>query len=223
MDDTGPAGVDESPGTQTQVNQLGKILQRAGRAREREQGPVEVCVIKTFDEPRARTVTAPPVPNSNRRSDPFKPSRLAEILRKVKIGEGISGEQRKKVESLLSEFADVFALSLSKVLLVSITEMKLEIPAGTTFPKRVSQRKLSEPQRQALYAMLDKLEDAKIVERVTQDQVAAVSPINMVPKLGGAKRPDIRTLQRMANSECRKYGFKVEYPEAGCYEEGEEK
>ncbi|QRW08796.1 Retrovirus-related Pol polyprotein from transposon [Ceratobasidium sp. AG-Ba] len=67
--------------------------------------------------------------------------------------------------------------------------------------------------------MLDELEDAKIIERVNQDQVAAVSPINMVPKPGGSERPSLRTLQQMANSECRKYDLPVEYPEAGFYEE----
>ncbi|KAG9121275.1 hypothetical protein FRC07_002818 [Ceratobasidium sp. 392] len=45
----------------------------------------------------------------------------------------------------------------------------------------------------------------------------------MVPKPGGAERPDIKTLQRMANSECKKYGFNVKYPEAGFHEESKER
>ncbi|QRV96890.1 Retrovirus-related Pol polyprotein from transposon opus [Ceratobasidium sp. AG-Ba] len=204
------------------IDWLGEVRERASRTRKREQGPVDVAIInlhKTTDRPANKL----PIPDSDRRSDPFKPSRVAEILRKVKIGPDISKEQKRKVQALVSEYADVFALSLSEVLPVSITEMKLKIPEDTIFPKRVGQRKLSEPQQQALYAMLDELEEAKIVERVTQDQVAAVSPINMVPKPGGSERPDIRTLQRMANSECRKYGFEIKYLGAGFYEEIEER
>ncbi|QRW08776.1 Retrovirus-related Pol polyprotein from transposon opus [Ceratobasidium sp. AG-Ba] len=208
--------------TPVREDRLHEVVERAKRTRERERGPVDIAVIEQLDKPTERPVTAPPVPDSERRSNPFKQSRVAEILRKVRIGDGIDAEQRSRVKALVSEYADVFALSLSEVLPVSITEMKLDIPEDATFPKRAGQRKLSEPQRQALYAMLDELEEAKIVERVTQDQVAAVSPINMVPKPGGAERPDIETLQRMANSECRKYGFEVKYPDAGFYEDGEE-
>ncbi|KAJ3870448.1 hypothetical protein F5051DRAFT_447687, partial [Lentinula edodes] len=42
----------------------------------------------------------------------FRPERVREILRKVKIGPGLSGEQRTRVERLLSEYADCFALSV---------------------------------------------------------------------------------------------------------------
>ncbi|QRW13991.1 Retrovirus-related Pol polyprotein from transposon opus [Ceratobasidium sp. AG-Ba] len=163
--------------------------------------------------------THPPVPDSKRRSNPFKPERVAEILNKVRFGDKLTAEQRGQAEDLVREFADIFALNLSEVLPVDFTQMKLDIPEGSTFPKRAGQRKLTEPQRQALYAMLDDLETAKIVERVNQDQVAAVSPINMVPKPGGVERPSLKTLQQMANSECRKYNIPVEYPEVGFYDE----
>ncbi|KAG9125582.1 hypothetical protein FRC07_007015 [Ceratobasidium sp. 392] len=204
-------------------NRISEILKRADRLRMRQQVQAEVQANETFVRPEKRTMHRPPIPESERRSDPFKPSRVAEILQKVKIGSDLGEEQKKQVESLVSEFADVFALTLSEVLPVDITQMKLDIPEDAAFPKRVGQRKFSEPQKLALYDMLDDLEAAKVIERVTQDQVAAVSPINMVPKPGGAERTDIETLQRMANSECRKYGFPVKHPEVGFHEEGEER
>ncbi|QRW07762.1 Retrovirus-related Pol polyprotein from transposon [Ceratobasidium sp. AG-Ba] len=194
----------------------------SGSESAREGGPVDIAEITVEPKPKSIPNT-PPVPESPRTKDPFGELRVAEILRKVQIGDDLSDDQRAEVEGLLREYADVFALNLSEVLPVDFTEMKLDIPVDATFPKQTGQRKLSEPQQQALYAMLDELEDALVIKKVTQDQVAAVSPINMVPKHGGADRTSLDTLRRMANSECRKYGLPVKYPEAGFYESTEPK
>ncbi|QRW11108.1 Retrovirus-related Pol polyprotein from transposon opus [Ceratobasidium sp. AG-Ba] len=199
---------------------LTNILDRAERNRARQAGPVDIMLNEPATEPQVdRSDTKPPIPQSERVVDPFKPERVADILEKIRFGDKLTAAQRSKVEGLVREFADVFALNLSEVLPVDFKQMKLDIPEGTTFPKRVGQKKLTEPQRQALYSMLNELEEAKVIERVSQEQVAAVSPINMVPKPGGAERPTLKTLQQMANSECRKYGIPVEYPEVGFYEE----
>ncbi|QRV74718.1 Retrovirus-related Pol polyprotein from transposon opus [Ceratobasidium sp. AG-Ba] len=210
------------PVPQATSHGLTEVLRRADRNRARAGGPVDIAKITVESKPKP-IPNKPPVPESPRTSDPFGEQRVTDILRKVQIGDELSDAQRTRVEGLLREYADVFALNLSEVLPVDFTEMKLDIPADATFPKRTGQRKLSEPQRQALYAMLDKLEDAHVIEKVTQDQVAAVSPINMVPKHGGADRTSLDTLRRMANSECRKYGLPVKYPEAGFYESTEAK
>jgi hypothetical protein len=119
---------------------------------------------------------------------------------------------------MLSEYVDIFALNLSEVLPVSITELKLDVPPDTVFPTKVGQKKLTKPQQKALYKMLNELEQAQIVQRVTQDQVAAVSPISLVPKLGGTSTPSISLLQQMANTECCKYGIPIKYPKVGFYE-----
>ncbi|KAF8597424.1 hypothetical protein BDV93DRAFT_408052, partial [Ceratobasidium sp. AG-I] len=94
------------------------------------------------------------------------PDRVAEVLRKVSIGDDLEPEQRKRVSDLVSEFADVFALSLSEVLPVDFAEMVLDIPADSTFPKRAGQRRLTEPQRKWLYGILDDMEKAKIIAKV---------------------------------------------------------
>ncbi|QRW07666.1 Retrovirus-related Pol polyprotein from transposon opus [Ceratobasidium sp. AG-Ba] len=199
---------------------LTNILDRADRNRERKAGPIDISLNEPIvnPEPLPRK-SKPPVPQSERLTDPFKPKQVAEIMSKIRIGDKLSEGQRSRVQDLICEFADVFARNLSEVLPVDFTQMKLDIPEGTTFPKRAGQKKFTEPQRQALYAMLDELEEAKIIERVNQDQVAAVSPINMVPKPGGAERPPLKTLQQMANSECKKYGLPIEHPDVGFHEE----
>ncbi|QRW13257.1 Retrovirus-related Pol polyprotein from transposon opus [Ceratobasidium sp. AG-Ba] len=210
----------ESTERKSNPDALTDILDRAERNQKRRAGPTEIMVNKPISSAQPRPLgPPPPIPDSERKTDPFKPERVAEILGKIRIGEKLEASQKERVEDLIREFADIFAQNLSEVLPVDFTEMKLDIPEGATFPKQAGQQKLTEPQRQALYAMLDDLEEAKIIERVNQDQVAAVSPINMVPKPGGAERPSLRILQQMANSECRKYDLPVEYPDAGFYEE----
>ncbi|QRV73367.1 Retrovirus-related Pol polyprotein from transposon opus [Ceratobasidium sp. AG-Ba] len=199
---------------------LTEILDRSERNRARQAGPADIMLNENLEGTHpSRPIAKPPVPKSDRLVDPFKPECVANILKRIRIGDKLTDVQKSKVENLVREYADVFALNLSEVLPVDFTQMKLDIPEGATFPKRVGQKKLTKPQRQALYSMLDKLEEAKIIERVNQDQVAAVSPINMVPKPGGSERPSLKILQQMANSECRKYGIPVEYPKAGFYEE----
>lgn len=202
----------------TKTNQLDEILQRANRTMQRARGPVEVQVLEGIlpqddRHPSAQQqVNVPPVPPSDRARDPFMLERVAEILRRVTIGNDLSPEQNKRVSDLVSEFADVFALSLSEVLPVDFAEMVLDIPAGTSFPKRAGQRRLTEPQRQWLYRVLDDMEQAKIIVKVTQDQVAAVSPTNIVPKPGGAELPSLASLRNMANEQCEIYGLPIMWP-----------
>lgn len=129
------------------------------------------------------------------------------------MGDDLTPEQRKKVLDLVGEFADVFALSLSEVLPIDFTEIKLDIPTGTVFPKRAGQRRLTEPQHQWLYKTLDEMERAKIIAKVPQDEVKAVSPTNIVPKPGGSELPSLSALRRMANEQCEKYGLPVMWPD----------
>ncbi|QRV96443.1 Retrovirus-related Pol polyprotein from transposon opus [Ceratobasidium sp. AG-Ba] len=194
---------DDVPPPQAQVYTLDGVLDRA----ERNEARAHV----TPDTPPAQ----PKCNLSLQVTDPFNQTRVAEIMSKVKVGDDLSGEQRERAESLIREFADVFARSLSEVLPVDITELRLDIPDDATFPKKAGQRRLTEPQRIALYQTLDELEGAGVIERVSQENVKAVSPINMVPKQSLAPRPTIQQLQRMANAECIKYGIPVQYPEAG--------
>ncbi|QRW13143.1 Retrovirus-related Pol polyprotein from transposon [Ceratobasidium sp. AG-Ba] len=197
-----PRNDDETP--QVQIYTLDGVLDRAERRREQAiMAPPPTLTEKSDHPPSLRTV------------NPFDPARVADIRSKVKIGEDLTGEQREQVDSLIGEFADIFARSLSEVLPVDFSEMRLDIPEGTVFPKKAGQRRLNEPQRIALYQTLDELEAAGIIEPVSQDSVKAVSPINMVPKQSTAPCPSIKLLQQMANAECLKYGIPIKYPEAG--------
>ncbi|QRV78793.1 Retrovirus-related Pol polyprotein from transposon opus [Ceratobasidium sp. AG-Ba] len=200
------------------VDHLMKIIQRAQRARERAKGPADIQMLnnQNMDDrhPSAqRRVNTPPLADSQRRRDPFETNCVVGILNKVKIGADLSLEQKQRVEALVREFADVFALSLSEVTPVDFIQHRLDIPEGVSFPRQAGQKRLTEPQRKWLYKVLDDMEAAKIVAKVPQDKVAAVSPTNVVPKPGGAELPSLEALRRMANEQCRLHNLPIMWPE----------
>ncbi|QRV96465.1 Retrovirus-related Pol polyprotein from transposon [Ceratobasidium sp. AG-Ba] len=203
---------------ETKAARVDDILDRALRALRRARGPEDIQMLNEQDrgsrhQSAQRRVEVPPIPFSERTQNPFQEERVADILNKITIGDDLDPAQRKQVMDLVREYADVFALSLSEVLPVDFTEMRLDIPESTSFSRRAGQKRLTEPQRQWLYKTLDDMESAKIIAKVTQDQVAAVSPTNIVPKPGGADLPSLAALRRMANEQCELYGLPVMWPD----------
>ncbi|KAG6838693.1 hypothetical protein C0991_009496, partial [Blastosporella zonata] len=71
-----------------------------------------------------------------RRSDPFQKARVDEILRLVKRGEDLTGEQNETITKLIERYADIFALSVSEVLPVNGTKHTLDIPKDAKFSKK---------------------------------------------------------------------------------------
>ncbi|KZP18348.1 hypothetical protein FIBSPDRAFT_681637, partial [Athelia psychrophila] len=96
----------------------------------------------------------------------FAPSRIQEVLDQVKIGEDLSTNQRERVRDLLTEFADVFALSLSEVRTVDWYKHHLNIDPNVPMPQRAGQRPVAGPQKDWLYSMLDNMEEAHVVKKV---------------------------------------------------------
>ena len=86
------------------------------------------------DEYKAAEVEVETLQNNTnlftRQTEPFKPERVAEILRLVTIGEDLDEDQRDKVRQLISSFADVFALSVHEVRQVEGAVHQIDIPAG---------------------------------------------------------------------------------------------
>ncbi|QRW03526.1 Retrovirus-related Pol polyprotein from transposon [Ceratobasidium sp. AG-Ba] len=199
------------------VPRLQDVLDRALRALARAKGPADIYVLENDHLERhptaQRRVETPPTVESDRTTNPFDQDRVADIQRKVTIGDDLTPDQRKRVMDLVGEYADIFARSLSEVLPIDFMQMRLDVPEGTQFPRRPGQKQLTEPQREWLYKTLEDMERAKIIAKVPQDQVAAVSPTNIVPKPGGAELPSLASLRRMANEQCRLYGLPVLWPD----------
>ncbi|KAJ6522904.1 hypothetical protein B0H19DRAFT_878322, partial [Mycena capillaripes] len=92
--------------------------------------------------------------------------RVQEILSKIQIGADLTDDQRAKVISLIREYADIFALSMSEVFFVDWWKHHLNIDPDAKFPKRMSQRPLTEKQKDWFYEILDEMEESHVIQRV---------------------------------------------------------
>lgn len=82
-----------------------------------------------------------------RATDPFNPERIEQILSKIQIGADLTDQQRTKVTTLIREYADVFALSMSEVFFIDWWKHHLNVDPETKLPKRMTQRPLTEKQK----------------------------------------------------------------------------
>ncbi|KIJ89815.1 hypothetical protein K443DRAFT_117488, partial [Laccaria amethystina LaAM-08-1] len=117
-----------------------------------------------------------------RTSDPFKATRVEEIHRQITIGEDLTSGEKAQVQALISEFADVFALSVSEVTPVEGAIHRLNIDPDAKFSTKVHQKPLTPPQRQYLYEKLQAMLDADIIEPCEPGQVKCVSPTTLAQK-----------------------------------------
>ena len=116
---------------------------------------------------------------------PFGENRVKKILKAVEIGEVVAEEERHKVEELLKEYADVFALDVREVLLVDWSSHKLKVDLDTKLPKNTHQSILTEAQRDWYYDMLDTVEEGGIIARVEVDFMQCILHTKLVPKDAG--------------------------------------
>ncbi|KAJ3804357.1 hypothetical protein F5876DRAFT_83317 [Lentinula aff. lateritia] len=136
---------------------------------------------------------------------------VKEILRKVKIGPELSADQRRKVEQLLSEYADCFALSVGEVRPVKNAVHRLNIPEGATFPKKVRQKSLTPPQREYLHAKVDELLEAGVIEHCNPEDVKCVLPLILAQKAHEGKGLMVEELMHKLNNECVATGLPTSF------------
>ena len=122
---------------------------------------------------------------SCRVTDPFSEERINEILSKVEIGTDLMDEQRDKVTALITEFTDIFALSMSEVLVVDWHQHHLDVDPDTKLPKRMSQRPITENQKEWYYKMLDEIEASSVIQKVPGEFIKCLSSTNLAPKEAG--------------------------------------
>jgi len=143
-----------------------------------------------------------------RTTDPFNPRRVQEVLKHVSIGSDLSLGQREKVVSLLSEFADCFALSVGEVIAIPGAEHHIHVPPGTTFPKRIPhQRQLTEAQKVYLSKSIDELLAADIIEPIRPEDVLCASPLTLAQKPHDCPGLSLPELQHKVNNECIAHGL----------------
>ncbi|KAG9045944.1 hypothetical protein FS837_005380 [Tulasnella sp. UAMH 9824] len=179
-------------------------MTKAWRAMEQrmDEFPGEDAIQAIYSEPQLG-------PNTDR----FAKERVRVVLAQVSIGADLAQDERKQVENLVAEFADIFAPSLSEVRPVVFIEHKLTIKEGATLPTRVSQKPLTEAQKTWYMGILDDMGAAGICKRIAAEEVRCVSGTTLAPKEeggGGMTREDIIA---KVNEVCRAAGLPAYYVE----------
>ncbi|KAJ7936339.1 hypothetical protein B0H13DRAFT_1589636, partial [Mycena leptocephala] len=117
-----------------------------------------------------------------RATDPFNEARVQDILSKIQMGVDITEEQRSKLTSLIREYADVFALSMSEVFYVDWWKHHLNIDPTIKLPTRMSQRPLTGKQKNWFYDILDEMEESHVIQRVPGEFLKCLNSTNLAPK-----------------------------------------
>lgn len=90
--------------------------------------------------------------------DPFKPARFQRLLELIEIGDDLTTSKRQETIALIVESADIFAVSVAEVTPLKGAILRLQIPEGAIFSKKVHQCSLKAPERDYYYPRLDELE-----------------------------------------------------------------
>ena len=90
-----------------------------------------------------------------RLTKPWKKERVKKILKQVKIGLDLMEEECGWVCKFISDWANIFALSVSEVKQVNNATHCLDIPPDAKFSTKVGQKPLTPPQRNYLYKSID--------------------------------------------------------------------
>ena len=144
---------------------------------------------------------------SLRTTEPFNETRINEILSKIEFGPNLTEDQLERVKALVREFADVFALSMSEVIFVDWHHHHLNVDPNVTLPKRMSQRPITENQKEWYYDIIDEMESAHVIQKVPGDFIKCLNSTNLAPKEAGKMGATRVEILRKVNAECIKNGL----------------
>ena len=139
-------------------------------------------------------------------SEPFKPARVAKILRLIQIGDDVSSEEHSSVRQLVEEFADIFALSVHEVKHIPGAEHCLNIPKDAPLHTKIGQKPMTPPQAAYFLKALDIMVDAGICAPIAAKDVKCVSPITLAEKAHTEKGMTMDELCQKINMECNNIG-----------------
>ncbi|GLB45241.1 putative retrotransposable element Tf2 155 kDa protein type 1-like, partial [Lyophyllum shimeji] len=142
-----------------------------------------------------------------RLTDPFKPQRVEEVVRQVRVGDDLSAEEKAAAHALVAEYADIFALSVGEVRHVEGAVHRLNIQENVTFSKKVHQKPNTPPQRKYLHKSIDAMLAAGIIEQCEPSQVKCVSPTTLAQKAHQGAGLSLEELQHRVNDECVAHGM----------------
>ena len=117
-------------------------------------------------------------------------------------------EEQKGVEALITEYADIFACSLSEVTLIPGARVDLNVPKDARFNTNLRQRPLSPPQKQYMHKWVQQMLDANMVERADVTQIKHIAPTVLTQKTHDATGAmTLEDLQAEVNQQCEAAGL----------------
>ena len=137
-----------------------------------------------------------------RSTQPFKPERVARIVKEVTIGEDLSDQQRTQVQEVIREFADCFALSMKEVNAIPGAVHKLNIPEGTKFQIKVPPRSYNPVQRAYLESKIDEMLEAGVIRQIHPRDVHFVAQTVLAQKAHEGQGLTIDELKHRVNDQC---------------------
>jgi len=146
-----------------------------------------------------------------RLTEPFRPTHITKIMELVQIGSDITAAQYKEVKWLITDFADCFALSLSKVNLIPGAIHKLNIPEDTTFCMKIPQRSLNPDQQAFMEAKVDEMLKASIICPIHPGDVKCVAPSVLAQKAHENTGLSSDKLKHKVNDKCVKHGLPMAF------------
>ncbi|KAG2742120.1 hypothetical protein P692DRAFT_20750351, partial [Suillus brevipes Sb2] len=107
----------------------------------------------------------------SRRTNPFNPARVKEIIRQIKFGSDLSEAERKELEQLVADNADSFALTLKEVVPIPGAALNLNVPENAKFNLRMHQRPLMPEQSKFYNERINDMLSADIIERAPPELI----------------------------------------------------
>ncbi|KAF9077424.1 hypothetical protein BDP27DRAFT_1413839 [Rhodocollybia butyracea] len=144
---------------------------------------------------------------NNGKGGAFKPERVEEILRQVKLGSQLTPEQHTRAADLIREYADCFALTVGEVCHVPGAVHKLDVPDDATFSRKIHQRPLTPPQKAYMHGKIDELLAAGVIEQCDPSEVKCVSPTTLAKKAHEGGGLAVEELQHRLNDQCVEAGL----------------
>ena len=137
-----------------------------------------------------------------RATDAFKPERVQKILELITIGDDLTESEHEAVKTLIVEFADCFALSVSEVKAVKNGEHRLDIKPGTKFSTKVANRPFAPPQKAYFNKVLDELLEAGVIRPIAAEDVKCCSPVTISQKAHANGGLTLNELLHRLDEQC---------------------
>ena len=119
----------------------------------------------------------------------------------------LTDDQLKYLKTIITKYADCFALSLSEVNAIPGAVHKLNVPPNTTFRTKAPQRAYNPDQRKFMAVKVDELLEADIIEPIHPTDVRCVAPTVLAQKAHEGGGLQLDELKHRINDQCVMHGL----------------